>query len=102
MAKKKKSSLDKVLNLAGDLVGVANKLPDLSLLQGYDVVKNVANDSANTISINSKQEKIKKLLIEIGNRICEKNITVNDKNVMAEVQCIKELQEQLNLLKNTP
>lgn len=98
MARKKKSSLDSVLETVNNLSGVANKLPDLSLLQGYDVVKRGASDATGALAINSKQDKIRVLLIEIGDRICSKDIKVEDKNVMAEVECINELNEKINVI----
>ena len=57
----------------------------------YSITKDVAVNSRNVIVINSNKEKIKKLVIEIGERIYKNNIEVNDKNVKAEVECIKEL-----------
>ena len=51
----------------------------------------MASNSSKAYSINAKKDEIKKMLVEIGDRIHEKHIEINDKNVKAEIECIEEL-----------
>ena len=98
--KKKKGTLDQVLNIANDLSetasGVVKIIPDAT--EAYNIVKDVANNSFNAFDANPKKDKIRKLILEIGDRICNKNIEIKDRNVMAEVECIKELQAKIDEL----
>ena len=94
--KKKKGTLDQVLDIASDLSGAARIIPDAT--EAYNIGKDVAKNSVNAFDASGKKDKIRKLIVEIGDRICSKNIEVKDRNVMAEVECINELQVKIDEL----
>lgn len=94
MAKrKKKGALNQVLgiveNVTGTATGFVDKIADVEKI--YSVGKDVATSSSNAIGINNRKDKIRKLLIDIGSRVYDKKIEVNDRNVKAEIECIEEL-----------
>ena len=98
--KKKKGTLDQVLDIASDLSGAASGvvriIPDAT--EVYNIGKDITSNSFNAFDASGKKDKIRKLIVEIGDRICSKNIEVKDRNVMAEVECINELQVKIDEL----
>ena len=46
------------------------------------------------MAVNERKNKIRKLLVEIGDRIYTKQIEVDNRNVKAEKQCIEELLQE--------
>ena len=89
MAKKKKNILDQILGITENVTGIADNIIGIEPI--YNVGKDVAFNTVNAMSINDKKNKIRKHLVDIGNRIYEKHIEVDDRNVRAEVECIEEL-----------
>lgn len=96
MRKNKKGILNSILGITESVVGIASDVADnvLDIEKIYNIGKDITVSSSNAVIINNKKEKIKKLLIDIGNRVCEKKIDVKDRNVKAEVECIEELLEE--------
>jgi uncharacterized coiled-coil DUF342 family protein len=94
MAKKKKNTLNQILGIAGDLTDGINKIvPDA--MQIYDISKDMASTSSKAMAVNERKNKIKELLVEIGDRFYDKHIEVDDRNVKAEVECIEELLKEM-------
>lgn len=96
MRKNKKGILNSILGITESVVGIASDVADnvLDIEKIYNIGKDITVSSSNAVIINNKKEKIKKLLIDIGNRVCEKKIDDKDRNVKAEVECIEELLEE--------
>ena len=85
----KNNVLDQILGIAFDISKITNVIPNAE--QVYHITKDVAENSSNAIVINGMKDKIRKMIIEIGERIYKNNIRVEDRNIKAEVDCIKEL-----------
>ena len=96
MAKKKKNILNKILGITENVTGIASGIAKdfVGIEPIYNVGKDVAINTANAMAITDRKNKISKLLVDIGNRIYEKHIEVDDRNVKAEIQCIEELLEE--------
>lgn len=93
MAKKKKGVLNMVLGVASDATGIGGIVTNAE--DAYKLGKNIASDTKGAIEIEAKKNKIKSLLIEIGDKVYSKNIKIDNKDIMAEVSCIKELEEEM-------
>ena len=89
MAKKKKGILNQILGITEDITGIARNFTDPEAI--YNIGKDAVLTSGNAMVISDRKNKIRKLLVDIGDRVYNKHIEVDNRNVKAEMQCIDEL-----------
>lgn len=89
MAKKKKNILNQILGITENVTGIAKDFIGVEPI--YYIGKDITISTVNAMGINDRKNKIRKLLVDIGDRIYEKHIEVDNRNVKAEVECIEEL-----------
>lgn len=92
MAKKKKNILNQILGITENVTDIAKDFVDPEAI--YNIGKDVVSTSSNVMAVNERKNKIRKLLVEIGDRIYTKQIEVDNRNVKAEKQCIEELLQE--------
>lgn len=92
MAKKKKNILNQILGITENVTDIAKDFVDPEAI--YNIGKDVVSTSSNVMAVNERKNKIRKLLVEIGDRIYAKQIEVDNRNVKAEKQCIEELLQE--------
>lgn len=92
----KKSKIGGAAALAYGVLNQTGIVPDADDI--YNVGKEVVIGTKSEIEKQIKKDKIRKLLIEIGDRIISKNIGISDKEISDEIECINELEEKIEEL----
>ena len=75
MAKKKKNILNQILGITENVTDIAKDFVDPEAI--YNIGKDVVSTSSNVMAVNERKNKIRKLLVEIGDRIYTKQIEVD-------------------------
>lgn len=88
----KKSKLGFGAATAYSLAAQAGLAPDASDI--YEYGEKAIKGAKNEIEKKLRNDKIRELLIEIGDRVIDKNIEINDKEIQDEIECIRELEER--------
>lgn len=96
MGKKSKLGLAAVIGTAYGLANQAGAVPDAEGL--YAIGRNAIISAKNEAEKKQKNDRIKRLLIEIGDRVITKNIKLKDNDIQDEIECINELEEKIELL----
>ena len=93
MAKKKKMGIGTAVNVAYGLASQVGIVPEADQL--YAMGKDALISGKNELNKKIKNDKIKQLLIEIGDRVISKKIIIDDEDIKGEVECIMELEEKI-------